>query len=197
MKHFILENNLIDSIKKNINMLKNFYNENIDNLFFNKFEYDTYRLSFLYSKKDIGKNNIFNDIISENKNLIIPSINISRMLPQPKQDEFIAHQHTFDLDSYIYHYVIKHNDKCGMIIEDEYLPYHDDLVFGFEASKAHIAFNFGETVKDSYEFIVSNPKYTLDEWYNIKIKAAISNNYSFIEMNKEEALKKINYFKAI
>ena len=125
MKHFILEDQLIENIKKNISLFNDYYKHNVESIYFNNLKYNDYFLSILYPK-----NHIFNDFVNSNKNLIIPTIGISRILPSSNMSSFIAHKHLYDVDDVIYHYIVKCNSRCGMIIGDEYLPYKDELIFG-------------------------------------------------------------------
>ena len=198
MKNFILKDNFIEAIKKNKEKLKAYYNDNVDNLFFNKFPYDRsfYYLNIQHPKKVMydweelkKQNDLFSDIFN-NKEIIIPSAGISRIMPSLRNN-FVAHKHVYDVDLYIYHYIVKHNDKSGIIIENEYLPYTEDLIFGFKANKKHIVFNFGETIKDSYVFVMLNSKYTLEQWFEQKMKYAVINKYEVKTMNQKYALKQI------
>jgi len=203
MNNFILEDNFIKAIRENKKQLKDFYHKEIDNLFFNKLPYDgtNYYLSVQHPKKvcydwnELKEQNIlFKDIFNQNDDIIIPSIGVSRINGDISGKFFVSHKHLYDIDLNIYHYIVKHNDKCGMIIRNEYLKYEEDLIFGFKAKDKHIAFNFGDSVKDSFVFYSLNPKYTLKEWYDIKTKNIINNNYNVLDMNKQYALKQINKF---
>lgn len=201
MNSFILKDNFIEAIKKNKEKLKDFYNKNIDNVFFNKFPYDNsfYYLNIQHPKKVVydwqelkKQNELFSEIFEDN-NIIVPSAGISRIMPSPR-NRFVAHKHIYDVDLYIYHYILTYNSECGIIINNEYLPYHDDLVFGFKADKKHIVFNFGDTVKDSYVFYILNPKYTLKDWYDVKINNIVKHDYGVVEMNKKYASRQIKKF---
>jgi hypothetical protein len=191
MKEFILEDNFIKSITKHKNILNDFYEKEINNLFFNNLGYENYRISFINKDKHIQT---FSSIIDENKELIISDINIGRINNFKDRSWFIAHQHLSDMDSIIYHYVVKCDNNCGMIIKNEYLKYHQGLIFGFKANKKHIAFNFGDSFKDSFIFIIQNNKYSIEDCKKQKIYSALNNDYMLKDMNKRYALKKIKKF---
>lgn len=199
MNKFILQDDFIESIRKNINKLKDFYNKNIDSLYFTKLPYNDrdHHLSILLQPKknedweSLKKRNLLFQEIFEIKNVIIPTVSIARMLPYPNRESFIAHKHIYDIDDKIYHVIMKTNSKSGIIIENEYLPYTEDLVFGFKANKKHIVFNFGETIKDSYVFVMLSPNYTLEQWFEQKMKYAMINKYEVEIMNQRYALKQI------
>lgn len=197
MKKFITNDKLIKSIHKHKNILKNYYEVNFNQLFFNDMHYkNNYFVSLIHGKNREYDWNVlkkatplFENIFNENDNIIIPSISIGRM--EPNKDWFISHKHTMKTDYRVYHYILKCNDNCGMIIENEYLKYEEGMIFGFNANKRHIAFNFGDSIKDSFIFIILNKKYTLKDWFDEKIEYAIANQYGVYEMNKERARKKI------
>lgn len=199
MKKFILEDDFINNIKKNINKLRDYYDKNINNLYFTKLPYNDrdHHLSILLQPKNneswesLKKRNLLFQEIFETKNVIIPTASIARMLPYPNKESFIAHKHIYDIDDKIYHLVMRTNEKCGIIIENEYLPYKENSVFGFKADKKHIVFNFGETAKDSYVFVVLNSKYTLEQWFEQKMNNANDNLYKVEIMNNKYALKQI------
>lgn len=201
MSEFIFEDSFISSIKKHKDKLDSFYKDNADKIFFNELKYKKYYMSIFFPKKKILDLKEFRehvpllkDIFLENEDIIVSSVHVGRMPGFPNKDVFLAHRHLVDIDLRIYHYVFNCNDKSGIIIGNQYLPYHNGLTFGFDANKSHIAFNFGETVKDSLIFLVLNPKYTLEEAYQEKINSAMNKNYPMKEMNKKYALRKINKF---
>ena len=205
MHKFILDDEFIKNIKKNFNKLKDFYDKNINNLYFMKLPYNDidHHLSVLLQPKKNDnweklkkQNNLFQEIF-ETDNFIIPTVSIVRMLPFPKKEFFIAHRHINNVDDKIYHVVMKCNNKCGMIIENEYLPYTQDLVFAFNAKKKHIAFNFGDDVKESFVFVSLNKKYSLDQWFDEKMTDIVNNHYKVYLMNKKYAnmqIKKLANF---
>jgi hypothetical protein len=198
MKHFILKDKTIDILSKHKDKLRKYYEQNKNNLYFNNLEYkDKYYLSLIHSKE--RKDNWeelkkltpeFIDIFEESM-VIIPAINIGRIPSYPNGDWFLSHSHLFKTDGTVYNYILKCNDRSGMIIGEEYLPYREDLIFGFNSRKNHISFNFGDTIKDSYIIITLNKKYTLKDWFDEKISFIINNKYNVYEMNKKTARKKI------
>ena len=198
MKEFILEDNFLKSIKKHANELDNYYLNHVDDLFFYKLKYDAYYLSIIHPKKRTSDLNdfrthvpLFKEMFEENKDIIISSANIGRMPGFSDKSVFLAHRHLVDVDAKIYHYILKCNDKSGMIIGNDCMRYEKGMAFGFNSDKSHIAFNFGETIKDSFIFIVLNEKYSLDEYFDKKFESAINNDYPMKEINKKYALRKI------
>lgn len=198
MKHFILKDKLIDVLYKYSDNLKNFYEKNANILYFNNLEYkDNYYLSLVHPKErknsweELKKLTFeFKEIFDESP-VKIMAINVGRIYGHPNGDWFLSHSHLFDTDGTVYNYIIKCNDKSGMIIGNEYLPYHEGLIFGFNPRKKHISFNFGDSIKDSYIIITLNKKYSIKDWFDEKISFIINNKYNVYEMNKERARKKI------
>ena len=108
---------------------------------------------------------------------------------------YIAHEHLTNMDEEYYHYVIKCNDKCGIIVENTYLQYYEGLLFGFNPMTKHIVWNHGEETRESLVFIFKNKNLTLEEWKNKKMKIVNKQEEDTRNLSKKEILLMTNKFK--
>jgi hypothetical protein len=107
---------------------------------------------------------------------------------------YIAHEHLTDMDDEYYHYIIKCNDDCGIIIENEYLKYYKGLLFGFNPMNKHIVWNNGDEDRESLIFIFKNKKLSLEEWQNKKNEIAKRNFEDTRNLTNKELNEMINKF---
>jgi hypothetical protein len=107
---------------------------------------------------------------------------------------YIAHEHLTDMDEEYYHYVIKTNDKCGIIVEDEYLQYYEGLLFGFNPMTKHIVWNNGNDIRETLVFIFKNKNLTIKEWQNKKIQIANKEINDIRNLTEEEIKMMIRKF---
>lgn len=102
---------------------------------------------------------------------------------------YIAHEHLTDMDEEYYHYILKCNDNCGIIVENEYLPYRENLLFGFNPMLKHIVWNYGNEARESLVFIFKNKNLTLEEWRDKKNKIARKEIRDTRNLNSDEIKK--------
>lgn len=108
---------------------------------------------------------------------------------------YIAHRHTSDIDYEYCHYILDTNEDCGIIIEDEYLPYYNGLLFSFHyGTMPHIAWNNGSTKRDSLVFIYKKSNVTFEQWLSEKVKVVKGEYVDSALLEKDEIIKMINRF---
>ena len=110
-------------------------------------------------------------------------------------NSYIAHRHISEIDYEYCHYILNTNEHCGIIIGDEYLPYKNDLLFSFNyGTMPHIAWNNGETVRDTLVVVYKTPNISMQDWLAVKMSYANSNDYDFVNLEKEQIMNMTNRF---
>ena len=110
-------------------------------------------------------------------------------------NSYIAHRHTSDIDYEYCHYILNTNKDAGIIIEDEYLSYENNLLFSFNyGTMPHIAWNNSSKIRDSLVFIYKRSNITMEDWLIEKNKVSKNQYVDSSDLKEDEILKMTKKF---